>query len=202
MHRLMVLMLSLSAAVLPTASSWAGGALATAPIDYSLYREGEVQRSERLFAGWLLTCDEIPRLRERFCSLRSVARSADGTVVAAVAISTDEQGRPAALVTLPFGTSLRSGAIVLSERPRSKRDKPRAITLRASQCGGLGCQAFWSVTSDDIGDLRAGNAVQLTFNMTSRPPTLSDVALSAPLKTVTGTLDAVGFASALEASTK
>ena len=180
----------------PVAAS-ADSVLTSAPIDYSVYRAGEVRRVEKQFEAWQLTCDEIRRLGRKFCSLRGVARSSDGTIVAALTVSTDESGRPAALFRLPFGTVLPSG-VVLRRREMSSKRKSPALALRPTVCDEGGCLVVWSLDADDIRTLTTNQAVQIAFRMTKAPIVLGPLLASA--SSVEGTIQTTGFAAALQAS--
>lgn len=171
--------------------------VATAPIDYSVYRDGAVQRVERRFGAWTLTCDEIKSLSRKFCSLRALARAADGTIIAALAVSTDDGGRPAALVTLPFGTLLTSGMIVMKAGPK----KPAArLDLRPAVCDDQGCQVVWSLARDDIRTLSLGSPLKMNFAMTTGTGRALIFDPTPPRTVVEGSLPTDGFADALQAS--
>ncbi|MBE7159496.1 MAG: hypothetical protein INR62_13870, partial [Rhodospirillales bacterium] len=64
-------------------------ALARPAVDTSMFRDGEVHRRNEMHGRWSLDCDEIPRLAQRFCSLRSLALDATGRPVARITVSTD-----------------------------------------------------------------------------------------------------------------
>lgn len=187
---------SVAALVMVPVVAFADGALTSAPVDYSVYRAGEVQRVEKQFEAWQLTCDEIKRLGRKFCSLRGVARSADGTIVAALTVSTDEGGRPAALVRLPFGTVLPSGLTLRRLETSSKRNQ--ALALHPMVCDESGCEFLWSLGADDIRTLTLNHTIQIAFRMTKTPRLLSPLLASAA--PVEGTIQAAGFAAALQAS--
>ena len=180
----------------PVAASAEGG-LTSAPIDYSVYRAGEVSRLEQRFGAWQLTCDEIKRLGRRFCSLRGVARADDGTIIAALTVSTDERGRPAALFRLPFGTVLSSGVNLRRVEARAKRTAT-VSALRPTVCDGDGCEVFWPIVAEDIRTLTANERVEITFRMTKPPPALAP--LLGSMVPVEGTIQTAGFAAALHAS--
>ncbi len=177
-------------------SAQANDALTSAPIDYSVYRIGEVKRIEQQYSAWQLTCDEIKRLSRKFCSLRGVARAKDGTIIAALIVSTDENGNPAAILRLPFGTLLSSN-VMLRTDPLQKR-KPTILALRPTVCDQNGCLVLWPLVPEDIRTLTANKSVIVSFQMT-RPPTLlgSLLAGSVPIK---GIIQTAGFAAALQAS--
>lgn len=188
-------MLGVSCAVPVPAS--AGEALSSPAIDYSIYRDGEVRRVEKRFEAWQLTCDEIKRLGRRFCSLRGVARSPDGTIIAALTVSTDEGGRPAALVRLPFGTVLSSGVMLRRREGSPKRRSPR-LALRPTLCDEAGCEVVWPLDAGDIRTLTTNQPVDVAFQMVKAPLVLRP--LLADASPVEGTIVTAGFAAALQAS--
>ncbi len=187
----------LAATVLASTAARADDALASAPIDYSIYRPGEVKRVEQQFAAWQLTCDEIKRLSHKFCSLRGVARASDGTIVAALTVSTDDRGRPAAIVRLPFGTALSDG-LVLRRADFSARRRPMVMVLQPSLCDRQGCEVVWPLVPEDIRTLTSNEPVAIAFHMATPPPALSP--LQAAFVPVQGTIQTAGFAAALQAS--
>ncbi len=180
----------------PVAAS-ADESLTSAPIDYSVYRVGEVSRVERRFEAWQLTCDEIKRLGRKFCSLRGVARADDGTIIAALTVSTDDSGRPAALFRLPFGTVLSSGMNVRRREASAKR-RAAVSALRPTLCDDSGCEVLWPIVAEDIRTLTSNEPVRIAFRMTRPPPVLGS--LLASIIPIEGAIQTAGFAAALQAS--
>ena len=180
----------------PVAAS-ADGSVTSAPIDYSVYRAGEVNRLDQQFEAWQLTCDEIKRLGRKFCSLRGIARADDGTIIAALTISTDDLGRPAALFRLPFGTVLSSGLNVRRKEASAKR-KATVSALRPTVCDDGGCEVLWPIVAEDIRTLTSNEPVRIAFRMT-RPP-LTFGPLLASMVPIEGAIQTAGFAAALQAS--
>ena len=110
-----------------------GVPLASAAIDHTLYREGEVRRLTGTFAAWTLVCDEVTRLKRRFCSLRTLVRDAAGATVAALTISTGDDGRPAALMRIPAGSvSNTIVEIVVTPKPAGPVDAKASKAAAAS----------------------------------------------------------------------
>ena len=175
-------------------------ALATAAIDSSLYRDGEVQRRNQMFKAWALDCDEIIRMKQRFCSLRTLAYGQNGKSIARITISTDDRGQPAALLDLPLGVDLGSwveivpeGGLILGQpsaalvpsarrlsaalRARSPGGREPMRTnlltarLKVSVCDAYGCHAVWTLAPTDIAALRAGANLQLTYQIRKQDET-------------------------------
>ncbi|MBE7203825.1 MAG: invasion associated locus B family protein, partial [Parafilimonas terrae] len=154
---------------------------------------------EHQFGAWQLTCDEIVRLARKFCSLRGVARAVDGTIVASLAVSTDDRGQPAALVTLPFGMALPNGVTVTRWDGSAKR-KPVSAGLQPALCGGTGCQVVWPLRVDDIRAMSAGGKLQIAFRMKPAAVAAKLLTFEIPTVPIEGTVMNDGFSDALQAS--
>ena len=206
----------------------APAAPATAPltspaIDHSIYRDGEVRRSTQTFGAWQLVCDEVTRLRHRFCSLRTVIHAAAGGPIAALTVSTGEDGRPAALLRVPDDRAAGATVNILLQPPqadiadvakssmaaaakpaRNKLDGQREpITqLRPAACENGACTFIWSLTASQIKALNAGLGLWISY---AAAPPLTE--LSSPQltfertpRTVSIAIDTSGFAAAVDAS--
>ena len=92
-------------------------AFATEAIDRGVFKEGEVRRLEGHFRSWRIVCDEVVRLKQRFCSLSTIGADAAGRPVAGLIVSTSDEGRPAALIHLPHGVALSQGVEVVAGPP-------------------------------------------------------------------------------------
>jgi hypothetical protein len=191
-----------------------------------------VRRRNETFGRWSLDCDEVPRLSQRFCSLRSLAVDGSDTPVARVTISTDEAGRPAALLDFPPSTDLLEPVTVtaatslilqgpskavledvrtrmLSKEGRRKgasRGAAKANVLSArlpvSVCEPQSCQAVWPLTPSDIAALRAGSGLRMTFKVVVS--SLGDLRSGALLATraVEGVVTSDGFDAAIKSSVR
>lgn len=207
-------------------------ALARASIDPNLFRDGEVRRRNESFGHWSLDCDEVPRLAQRFCSLRSVARDTRHRPVARVTISTDELGRPAALLDFPPATDLtvpvtvtaatplilqgpskavleevRTAALSRADRRRGAPPallKPDVLTakLPVAVCDPSSCQAVWPLKPSDIAALRAGSGLRMTFRVVLSSP--GDIRSGAALAThtVEALVPSDGFDAAIRSSVR
>lgn len=173
----------------------AGDILSSAPIDAALFRDGEVQRSVDVHGHWTLICDSIPRLGNRFCSMVAApVNVGSGTVT--LTISTGDDGRPAALLRLPFGLSLSYGVRIGALR--SARNEPQR-RVPVALCSATACEAVWSLSQSDIAALRVGPGLRLSvrgwrFNGAGRQ--------GAELAPVSATVDGIGFSDAVTASTR
>lgn len=189
-------------------------ALATPMINPGIYRDGEVQRLKGRFGDWTVTCDEIKSLKQRYCSLRSVALRNDNRGAAVVDLSTGDNGKPAALVHLPLGVSVAYGLDVEVGEASASRPKPTGRNgagaspgalrkLGIVSCSDRECLAVWSLNADDVRALTDGTAIRLTA--CSPDPDRKIAAADAFDGTCefksAGTLSASGFKEAIHAAT-
>ena len=169
-------------------------------IDRDMFRAGEVTRIERDFAAWRMVCDEVKKLHQRFCSLRSLALDAQGKAVASIVVSTGDNGRPAALLTLPHGVSLTRPVAIFTE-PNGSKAKAGRIDTHPLTCEADGCKIIWSLTPADIDALRGGANFHLAFAAT---PALHDfpgpVLVQWNARVVAGRIAGAGFDAAIAAS--
>ena len=56
--------------------------LTSIAIDPTLFREGAITRLAGTRGAWSYDCDEVARLKQRFCSLRTSVKAADGAILA------------------------------------------------------------------------------------------------------------------------
>ena len=164
--------------------------LASAPVDASVFRDGEVQRSAKLFGRWILVCDSIARLGHKFCSLRSAPVQFAGAAVDLL-VSTGDDGRPAALMRLPFGVWLPAGLTVDPLGP----GHAAARRVPVAMCGSAGCEAVWTLTAAEITALRTGSGLRLSARLGQ-----SGIASGRLPFAVAVTVPAHGFAEAVTAS--
>jgi invasion protein IalB len=181
--------------------------LASPPIDVSILRDGEVTRTTGNFGAWTLVCDEVPRLRQRFCSLSTELRDTGGQIVATLIVSTGDDGRPAALLRAPFGVSIGSGLLFMIEPPTSagasKTAEGTSRRLEFVRCEQDACLAVWSLTAKEIIGLTAGGALRLRCkHIQSVPPFAFHVVTPQNSITVEAATPGGGFAEAVQASLK
>lgn len=170
----------------------AGDVLASAPIDASMFRDGEVRRTADSYAAWTLVCDVIPRLGHRFCSL-SAAPSRLGSASVALTVSTGDDGRPAALLRLPLGLSLPFGVRIKPLGPGGGEPE-RQVSV--ALCSATSCEAVWSLSQGDIAALRSGSGLRISvrnwrFDLPGRHDSPTPV---------TAMIDGHGFSEAVAAS--
>lgn len=167
--------------------------LASAPIDAALFRDGEVHRSQAAYDRWTLVCDAIPRLGHRFCSLKA-APATLGTATLDLTVSTGDDGRPAALVRLPFGLSLPFGVRVKALGPGAAEAERR---IGVALCSAASCEAVWTLSAGDLAALKSGAGLRLTVQGWRFAPGAGRGATPRPATTTVG---GSGFAAAIAAS--
>ncbi len=191
-------------AAAPTAgrAQEAGPGLTSAPYDLSLFRDGETRRMRARYGRWTAVCDEIIRLRSRYCSLSAPVADAAGAAVARLDVSTDDAGRPAALLHLPLGTLFDRPVTLAPARPGRAplpRTPPAPRTLRAARCDAADCAAVWSLDASDFDALKRGGFA-LSYRRTARLDVPGAWLRPPDVETVTGLVPADGFAEAVAAS--
>ena len=182
--------------------------LTSVAIDPTLYRDGAINRFSGAHGRWTFVCDEVAKLKQRFCSLRSLIRSASGDAVANLTISTGQDGRPAALLVLPADQVSRIGIEVLLNRPaapqgnglvKSKLQNP--VRVYPAACTAELCQLIWSLPPAHIDALNTGSGLIVRY--VPPPPSAPAPAASLgaiPTKPIELPIPADGFAAAVAAS--
>lgn len=156
--------------------------LSSAAVDPTVYRDGEVKRFSSAHGNWIVVCDEISRLKQRFCSLRTAIVDAAGTRVAVMTVSTGQDGRPAALVDMA-ATHVRGGALEIAvpkltqavaqttpkektaTQSKSKTVAPAAASttrLRPVSCDAGKCSLIWTLKPEQLQALNDGTGLELT----------------------------------------
>jgi invasion protein IalB len=206
------------AGIISNCSAQAVPPLTSAAVDPTIYRDGEVQRFSTTYGEWTIVCDEVTRLRQRFCSLRTAIVDSEGRSRAQLTVSTGQDGRPAALVRM-LATLVRGGSLeisVSSAAPvvptplktsgagKSKPAPPAPSTqLRPVTCDADICAMIWTLKPEQIAALNDGSGLVLlaTSAATSAAASLG-VALMAPNNgaAVRLTVRAEGFAQAVSRS--
>jgi invasion protein IalB len=192
----------LFAAVLPAAALAQQGALqlSSAPFDRSLFRDGEVRRLGGQFGRWTVVCDEITRMKQRYCSLRVLVADAAGHEVAVLDVSTGDDGRPAALLHLPLGVVLPDGVEVAGQGDAEGKKPAPSRRLSIAACDMRECQAVWSFATAEFQALTKGRGLTLRYRVlaTMAVPVLRQQGASRVA--VSGVIPADGFATAIQAS--
>jgi invasion protein IalB len=196
-------------AVLSRGSAVAGEEfLATPAVDRTIYRDGEVRRLSATSGSWSVICDEVVRLRQRFCSLAALGRDATGEARVGLTISTADDGKPAALLRLPFGVVLRDGieVIVSPGAPTPSAPKVRAppaepsIRLQVVTCDKTACLTAWSLTPFQLAALNGAGAIKFRYRALLAGRLGMDIAQSGT--PVEATVECLGFAEAVQATLK
>lgn len=193
-----------------------GNALTSVAIDPSLFREGAIKRFSGTHEAWSYVCDEVAKMKKRFCSLRTAVKDGTGRVVAALTVSTGEDGRPAALLKMAAASFNEAGVEVTAAADGAAagkgggtggtkaKAKPAAATkLYPAACASEVCQMVWTLPADQIAALSTGAGLQLRF-AAPRPGVSS---LAGALKgtlpqPVVVAVPGKGFAAAVDASVK
>ncbi|MEQ1694677.1 MAG: hypothetical protein ABL901_02450 [Hyphomicrobiaceae bacterium] len=196
-----------------------GDGLTSVAIDPSLFREGAIKRFSGTHEAWNYVCDEVAKMKKRFCSLRTAVKDGSGRVVAALTVSTGEDGRPAALLKMAAasfneagievsvvaeGAGAAAGAAGVTKAAAKGKSKAPAVTkVYPAACTGLVCQMVWTLPADQIAALSAGSGLQLRY--TTPAPGVSSLAGAlkggAPQPVVVA-VPGKGFAAAVDASVK
>ena len=199
-----VALATLLAATLASRVHAAEGALASPAVDRSLYREGEVQRTSRDFGAWTVVCDEVVRLKQRFCSLKTSLRDASRKAVAELFISTGDNGRPAAMLRVAHGAHIGSGVQLTLNRPAPTRGKPAAALTRKldfATCDQAACLVVWSLRGDDISALNVGAVVRARLmGVQAVNPFVAPIATPARMRIIDASVDGAGFAQAVNST--
>lgn len=181
--------------------------LASAAVDYTLYREGEVTRATASFGGWNVVCDEIRRLHQRFCSLKTALRDAEDHSIAEITVSTGDNGRPAALIRIALGSYIGKGLRLWVEpvaTPKSKNpSRLPEHQLDLISCDAKGCTAIWSLLPAEISALNQGASIHLRLTRVKSLSLLTPV-IAAPerLTAIEGAVSGFGFSQAVASTLK
>jgi invasion protein IalB len=184
--------------------------LTSAAVDPTIYRDGEVKRFSSHHGDWTVVCDEVTRLKQRFCSLRTMIVH-DGQSLAHVTVSTGQDGRPSAMVQM-LAKLVGSGALEISvpaaaalvPTPPKPATKPKsapsvALTrLRPVTCTAEACTLIWTLKPEQISALNDGRGLALLATAGTAP----GLTLPEPSKPVGTrlTVSARGFADAVSRS--
>ena len=158
--------------------------------------------------SWSVICDDVVRLRQRFCSLVTLGRDATGAARVGLTVSTADDGKPAALLRLPFGVVLRDGieVIVSPGATSSPAPKGRAqpaeppMRLQVVTCDKTACLTAWSLTPSQLAALNRAGAIKFRYRALVADRLGMDIAQSgAPVE---ATVECLGFAEAVQATLK
>ena len=185
--------------------------LTSPAIDPTIYRDGEVRRFSSQHGVWGVVCDEVTRLKQRFCSLRTILAGAEGTVVADVTISTGQDGRPAGLLRIA-APLVRGGNLEITTQPASSKPElaakgksmpvpssPAKTTLKPVNCDERACTVIWTLRAEQIAALNDGRSLSLLAVAGVDFETLANFTAIKP-RTVALRLTGVGFKDAVAVS--
>ena len=170
---------------------------------------GRLDRLTTHHATWTVVCDEIARLKQRFCSLRTPIRHPNGELAALLTISTGQDGRPAALLKIAAAL-VAAGQVAntpTSIRPAAPAQNPKPLPtqrIKPVTCDMAVCTNIWSLTADQIGALNTGAGLHLVATPAAAASSLVTLALTKQpaAKAIEFDIPAAGFADAVAVSMK
>lgn len=174
-----------------------------------MFQAGEVRRSEASFEDWRLVCDELPRIRQKFCSLYSrlktlSAKDAEAQSAAPqIIVSTSDGGGPAAMLRLPLGIYLPE-KIEVGPKPQigERRKADAHIRLNVLACDAVGCATVFPLSSNQIATLVARQNLDVAFFSNAN----RNIEFRMRIKEATAkrvfAISGAGFAEALQAAAR
>jgi invasion protein IalB len=124
----------------------AGDAFSSPAIDPSLFKPEAIRRIEGEVGAWRYVCDEVIPLKRRICSLNTFLYDENGGAVGAFVVSTDERGRPAALVRLRPPLAISQGLQLRASYEVKNGAKRRTVAyadkIAVKLCDDKICTAF------------------------------------------------------------
>ncbi len=129
-------------------------------VDKDMYKEGEVHRLNQKFQEWDVVCDEIVRQKRRFCSLSTFGKEASGRQLVHLTVSTSDDGKPAAMLRLPFGISIEK-KIEIEIKLQAK--KPDILKLVVPYCDVQGCLTVFALKPAFIEALNNKASFEIRF---------------------------------------
>lgn len=184
--------------------AFAQSPIATPAIDESLFKEGAVEQRETTFDAWHLRCQEIVKMRRRFCNLLSDVTDSDGKRRGSLLLATDDLGNPAVLIAITAPVRLDRPLTVKSGYSLPQKGRPPKVryekSLYVMDCD-TSCKFLFAADSKLISALNEGADVTVS-GYVARP--LEEFWLLPMQKTDTFvlTIRGKGFADALKASTE
>ena len=205
--------------IVAPAAAQTSAPLSSAAVDPSIYRDGEVKRFSSVHGSWVVVCDEVTRLKQRFCSLRTALSDSAGARAGNLTVSTGQDGRPAALLAmnaalirggwLEISTpTLASAAATVPATPKTaaqaKSKAPAAAAvlpthLRPVSCDASQCTLIWTLKPEQIAAFNDGRGLQLA----ARPgPNLESATSFKPPTPLSILVSGDGFSDAVATSVK
>lgn len=154
-----------------TAAAQPSDTFQTPAVDRDLFRDGEVRHLHGVFKEWQSACDEVPRLKQRFCSLYGKGRDYEGRVLIGIVVTTSDEGKPAALLEMPLGVRLSSdvevsiGGSGLLKKTKGLSKAETLTRLRIVRCDAHFCMTLWRLTPPQIAALSGHGALQIFFKV-------------------------------------
>lgn len=177
---------------------------ASPAIDRSVFKEGEVRRLRGEFKEWEAVCDEIPRLKQRFCSLFGQGKDKDGRTQLSIVVTTSDDGVPAAMLRLPLAVIRQQGvevsaAPVVAANKGDKAKRPEApVRLRIVDCDSVACTTVLRLTPGFVAALSSGGGLGVRFAL-PRQEAAAPGGASVP-QAIDATISGSGFAEAITAT--
>lgn len=180
---------------------------ASPAIDRSMFRDGEVRRIQGAFGEWRIVCDELSRLKQRFCNLLSQGRDGSAKVRAGLIVSTGDDGQPAAMLRLPLGVRLTKDIVVATIGPaqpakRKHAQEKRPTRLRVVNCRPDGCMTLWKLTPEEISTLHQGGDLLMKYSLAPIEYGWLHALSPAADREIVVNISGVGFSDALLATQK
>ena len=181
-----------------------------------------MKRLTGAFGSWTLVCDEVTRLKQRVCSMRTLALDPAGAPIAIATVSTGDDGRPAAMVQIAAAwatgtwveiTPIAQTSVAPALKPAAgtgskgreagkkaepTKANPPVMKLRPVTCDAKNCTLVWTLAQAQITALNSGDGLRVHYLQAAAGPAPA-TGKSAPVS-VTGTINASGFAQAVNAA--
>jgi len=200
-----VVFLCLASTPVETGRAQGAERFASPAIDHSVFKEGEVRRLRGAFKEWEAVCDEIPRLKQRFCSLFGQGKDKEGRVQLSIVVTTSDDGVPAAMLRLPLAVLRQQGvevsaAPVAAANKGDKAKRPEAPTrLRIVDCDAVACTTVLRLNPGFVAALSSGGALGVHFALPRQEEAAAPGGAGAP-QAVDATISGSGFAEAITAT--
>lgn len=191
--------------------------LASPGIDAEAFAPGAIRRYSQRHGAWTLRCEEIARLKRRFCDMRAEGAGAGFTV--SLTVTTSDAGEPAGLLRLPLGVALAAPITVAAQaqapasapttakkpargKAAAPPGKDDATRLRILACEAAGCMTVWPVSRGQLAALAQGRPLVVAFQALKPVPVLASLDPWSQTVPLQASISGEGFAAAVEASTK
>jgi len=185
----------------PHAYAQMGTAITSPAFDTSIYKDGAVAQSRRAFGNWNLVCADVNGLSRRFCNITTKAQDKTGRVFVAMLISTTDEGKPAALLSVPLFVSLKDGVeIGLNGKSGKLVKASKATKLQILTCQPTACSTVWPLEQTDIVKLAQSGSLRIRIHLYAPDSVEQLASMGLQPKALDVVFDGSGFAEALKAS--